>query len=143
MKHTYVYITSLGKIALEDTDGSITHIRCNPTTAKITQPTPLTNTCATELMEYFAQKRRVFDIPYVLEGTDFQKAVWQATTTIPYSHTRSATDIAAIIGQPSAVSQVGKALAACPCPILVPIHRVSCTHDTLSEALRAIENASS
>src|SRR5690554_1172948 len=50
--------------------------------------------CSSQLDEYFEGKRKTFTIPYVLEGTEFQKKVWNALTEIPYAKTGSYRDIA-------------------------------------------------
>ena len=41
------------------------------------------------LDEYFARKRKTFDIPLLLVGTEFQKSVWQELQNIPYGKTLS------------------------------------------------------
>ena len=42
-----------------------------------------------ELAEFFAGKRRRFDLPLAPSGTPFQKAVWKAISTIGYGETIS------------------------------------------------------
>ena len=42
-----------------------------------------------QLTEYFAGKRKQFELPLRFKGTDFQKRVWAALLTIPYGETRS------------------------------------------------------
>ena len=59
-----------------------------------------------------------------IEGTPFQKKVWQAIATIPYGETRSYQWIAQKIGNPKAVRAVGQACGANPLPLMVPCHRV-------------------
>lgn len=59
-----------------------------------------------------------------LEGTDFQKSVWNAIVQIPYGTTLSYRELAARIGRPEAVRAVGGAVGANPVPIVVPCHRV-------------------
>lgn len=62
--------------------------------------------------------------PLDLNGTEFQKQVWQALLMIPAGETRSYTDIAKRINRPKAVRAVGSACGANPVAILVPCHRV-------------------
>jgi len=76
------------------------------------------------LEEYLIGKRKEFDIPLALEGTYFQKAVWQALIEIPYGETRSYLDIASKIGNSKAVRAVGLANNRNPIAIIVPCHRV-------------------
>jgi methylated-DNA-[protein]-cysteine S-methyltransferase len=80
--------------------------------------------CADELDEYFTGRRRQFDLPLDLRGTDFQKRCWQELLRIPYGETRSYADIARAIGNPRAVRAVGLANGQNPIPIIVPCHRV-------------------
>ena len=85
---------------------------------------PLLLQATAELHEYFAAKRRIFDIPLDMQGTDFQLEVWRKLVDIPYGETRSYAQIAASIGRPSAVRAVGAANGSNPVAIIVPCHRV-------------------
>jgi len=77
-----------------------------------------------ELDEYFGGKRRSFDQPLELEGTDFQRAVWNELRTIHYGEVISYGQIAERLGKPGASRAVGSANGANPVPVLVPCHRV-------------------
>lgn len=77
-----------------------------------------------QLIDYFAGRRRGFDFPMRLIGTDFQKSVWLALLSIPLGLTRTYASIAAEIGRPTAVRAVGAANGANPLPIVVPCHRL-------------------
>ena len=77
-----------------------------------------------QLEEYFAGKRRVFDCPLDLRGTDFQISCWNALLAIPYGETRSYADIARAVGKPNAFRAVGMANNRNPIAIVVPCHRV-------------------
>jgi methylated-DNA-[protein]-cysteine S-methyltransferase len=77
-----------------------------------------------QLRSYFAGERTNFDVPLLLEGTDFQKRVWTALQTIPYGETISYKQLAETIGRPRAVRAVGAANGANPIPIIIPCHRV-------------------
>jgi AraC family transcriptional regulator of adaptative response/methylated-DNA-[protein]-cysteine methyltransferase len=59
-----------------------------------------------------------------ISGTAFQWKVWRALTRIPRGQTRSYSDVAAAIGQPSAVRAVARACATNPIALVVPCHRV-------------------
>ncbi len=53
-------------------------------------PDELCQLAMMQLDEYFAETRIEFDLPLkAIKGTDFQKAAWQALTTIPYGETIS------------------------------------------------------
>jgi methylated-DNA-[protein]-cysteine S-methyltransferase len=77
-----------------------------------------------QLAEYFAGKRRSFDLPLAPRGTDFQQSVWRALAGIPWGQWRSYGDIARAIGRPGAMRAVGAANGRNPLPIVVPCHRV-------------------
>ena len=77
-----------------------------------------------QLEEYFAGKRKTFDIPIKLEGTPFHKKVWEALQKIPYGGTRTYGEIAKAIGSPKAARAVGGANNKNPIGIVVPCHRV-------------------
>ncbi|MFT5872369.1 MAG: methylated-DNA-[protein]-cysteine S-methyltransferase [Clostridium sp.] len=77
-----------------------------------------------QLDEYFKGKRRNFDIPLSIEGTQFRKKVWNALKDIPYGETRNYLQIAEYIGNPQAVRAVGQANKSNQLPIIIPCHRV-------------------
>jgi methylated-DNA-[protein]-cysteine S-methyltransferase len=77
-----------------------------------------------QLDEYFAMKRRDFEIRVALVGTDFQKRVWNELLTIPYGATTTYGSIAQRLGKPSAMRAVGLANGSNPIAIVVPCHRV-------------------
>ena len=75
-------------------------------------------------MEYLDGKRKEFDFPYKMIGTEFQKKVWHALTKIPYGETRTYKEIATAVGNPKASRAVGMANNRNPIFIVVPCHRV-------------------
>jgi methylated-DNA-[protein]-cysteine S-methyltransferase len=77
-----------------------------------------------QLHSYFSGRRRHFDLPLEIEGTEFQKKVWTELRSIPYGETISYKELAKRIGKPSAVRAVGAANGANPIPIIIPCHRV-------------------
>lgn len=77
-----------------------------------------------QLSEYFAGKRKVFDLPLDFQGTNFQKMVWSTLLEIPYGETRTYKDIASAIGNVKAVRAVGAANGRNPISIIAPCHRV-------------------
>lgn len=85
-----------------------------------------------QLNEYLHGKRKQFDIKYQLQGTDFQRSVWQKLNDIPYGKTISYGKIAALLGDVKKVRAVANAIAKNPLPILVPCHRVVGMHGQLT-----------
>lgn len=77
-----------------------------------------------ELKEYLEGIRREFAMPVDLKGTEFQLAIWDALTKIPYGEKKSYSQIADLINNPAAVRAVGAAIGANPVLITIPCHRV-------------------
>ena len=77
-----------------------------------------------ELMEYLECKRKMFDIPIKLDGTEFQVKVWTELLKLPYGKTCSYLDIAKKIGNPNAARAVGMANNKNKIQIIIPCHRV-------------------
>jgi AraC family transcriptional regulator, regulatory protein of adaptative response / methylated-DNA-[protein]-cysteine methyltransferase len=75
-------------------------------------------------VEAFLAGKKNGKLDIVLEGTPFQKKVWQALRRIPHGQTQTYQQIARQIGKPRAVRAVGNACGANPVGILVPCHRV-------------------
>ncbi len=85
---------------------------------------PLLKKAEVQLKEYFEGRRKKFDLPLDLKGTEFQKRVWQALLEIPWGETRSYSEIAAAAGNAKAVRAAGMANHVNPVVIVVPCHRV-------------------
>ena len=80
---------------------------------------------ARELGEYFAGRRRAFDLPLDLSlSRGFRLLVQQNLPSIEYGHTCSYQQVAELVGHPKAVRAVGTACATNPLPVVVPCHRV-------------------
>ena len=77
-----------------------------------------------ELMEYFEGKRKVFEIPLEVEGTEFQKKVWTEMAKIPFGERTSYGELAEKSGCPKGARAVGLACNKNKIPIIIPCHRV-------------------
>ena len=85
------------------------------------------------LSRYFAGDTVVIDsVSVELQGTPFQKKVWQALRRIPCGSTISYAELARRIGEPTAVRAVGTANGANPVAVIVPCHRVIGTNGSLT-----------
>ena len=126
MNNYFTYESPFGIIIIESNGVAITGIK----TESGTEPkgekkaSTLTDVTAMQLKEYFAGKRKKFEVPLDPQGTEFQKKVWKALQEIPYGKTRSYKQIAKMIGQPKACRAVGMANNKNPIWILIPCHRV-------------------
>jgi methylated-DNA-[protein]-cysteine S-methyltransferase len=80
---------------------------------------------ASELNEYFGGQRARFDVPLDWGSmAPFQRAVLEATVSVPFGHVETYAGIARKIGKPGATRAVGNALGRNPIPVIVPCHRV-------------------
>lgn len=77
-----------------------------------------------QLTEYFAFERKIFDIPLLFAGTEFQIKVWNALLEVPYGHTSTYLHLAEKIGDKNAVRAVATANGANAISIIVPCHRI-------------------
>lgn len=77
-----------------------------------------------QLKAYWEGDLTDFDVATRLEGTDFQRRVWQGLTEIPYGETWSYGELADHIGAHNAQRAVGLANGKNPVAIIVPCHRV-------------------
>ena len=103
------------------------------------ESSPVLEQTQQELDEYFAGKRKTFDIPLHPVGTDFQKQVWQALLEIPYGETRSYKKIAQSVNNLKGVRAVAQAIGANGMSILIPCHRVIGTNHSLTGYAGGIE----
>ena|SRR5690554_2765997 len=77
-----------------------------------------------EFNDYFTGNRMEFDLSVMMEGSNFQKKVWEEIRRIPYGETRSYGFIARNIENRNAARAVGIACHKNPVPIIIPCHRV-------------------
>ncbi len=85
---------------------------------------PLFEAVESQLNEYFAVEREIFDLPLLLIGTDFQKEVWSALQNIPFGETESYLSLSKKLGDEKAIRAVASANGANAISIIVPCHRI-------------------
>ena len=76
------------------------------------------------LQDYLSGAQPHLDLPLDVRATAFQRRVWAALQAIPYGSTRSYSEVAQAIGQPTAVRAVARACATNPAALVIPCHRV-------------------
>ena len=84
------------------------------------------------LIKYFEGQRIFFNVPLELNGSNFQKEVWDVLKEIPYGTTMSYAEVAKKINNPQAVRAVGTAIGKNPISIIIPCHRVIGTNGKLT-----------
>jgi AraC family transcriptional regulator of adaptative response/methylated-DNA-[protein]-cysteine methyltransferase len=75
------------------------------------------------IVENLDGRRPHLDLPLDVQGTAFQRQVWEALQAIPYGSTRTYGEIAKSLGRPNAARAVGRACATNPVSIVIPCHR--------------------
>lgn len=121
------YRSPLGVIEIVATERAIKSlyfIEPERRAAAAVDDSPALAECVRQLDEYFAGELSEFELALDPNGTEFQKAVWQQLTTIPFGKTVSYLDIAKGLGNEKAVRAVGAANGQNPISIIIPCHRV-------------------
>ncbi len=130
--YTTDYRCPLGRLLLESDGKALTRVRLpgeKPPAAvdegapRVRDAKPFAAVIA-QLDEYFAGKRRRFELPLAPSGTPFQRKVWQQLRKIPYGRTITYAQLAHRVGNDAACRAVGAANGRNPLPIVVPCHRV-------------------
>ena len=85
---------------------------------------PAIKAARTQLEAYAAGRTESFHVPLRLDGSEFQRSVWQALQEIPYGATTTYGALASAIGRPGQARAIGGAVGANPLGIIVPCHRV-------------------
>jgi methylated-DNA-[protein]-cysteine S-methyltransferase len=110
----------VGRLTLFEEQGALTAVDWGGKSSDT--PTPLLLEAKRQLTDYFAGRRKQFDLPLAPAGSPFKQRVWQLMCEIPYGETRSYGDLAHDLdGVPRAV---GQACGRNPLPIFIPCHRV-------------------
>lgn len=126
MYRTY-YDSPIGRLWIEVDEEAITALYLEQKGVieeSETESSALLDKVKQELIEYFAGKRKEFDIPVRLQGTAFQVDVWNGLRNIPYGTTYSYSELANAVGRPNACRAVGGANNKNKILIVVPCHRV-------------------
>ncbi len=87
---------------------------------------------AEALKSYLEGRRMSFDLPLDIRATAFQERVWRLLAAIPYGETRTYSQIAEQLGQPTAARAVATACASNALAVLIPCHRVVGKNGSLS-----------
>lgn len=124
MIKTAFYKFKFGYLKIKYTDNAVVSLKTSEDINCENEKSKLSDVVFSQINQYLEGKRTGFDFPYQLEGTEFQKKVWDALCDIPYGQTRSYKDIAEAIGSPKAYRAVGMANNKNPIAIAVPCHRV-------------------
>ena len=115
------------KVGVATRDRHVVGIRYLPLTSRNIEPAnALAERAARQLEAYREDPDTVFDLPLVIEGTEFQKSVWRAMCAIPRGKTRTYGELAKELGDGTyeTARTVGQACGDNRLPIVIPCHRI-------------------
>lgn len=113
-----------GRLMLSCKNGRLCGIRFAGEQERAEDEDPVLDEARSQLTQYFAGDRKAFDLPLQMDGSAFDRAVWEQLMAIPFGETRTYGQIAAALGKPTASRAVGGACSRNPLLIIVPCHRV-------------------
>jgi AraC family transcriptional regulator of adaptative response / DNA-3-methyladenine glycosylase II len=119
--------TPVGRLTVVASDRGLRAVlfpRETPPDGAVEGDSSLLSAVETQLAEYFAGGRTVFELPLDVVGTEFQRRAWLALAAIPYGTTVSYGEQARRLGRPGAARAVGAANGRNPVSIVLPCHRV-------------------
>ncbi|SMX36960.1 methylated-DNA--[protein]-cysteine S-methyltransferase [Octadecabacter ascidiaceicola] len=111
--------TQFGPLTLWEEDGAIVRLDWD---GNGTDETELLVEAARQLRAYDAGELKAFDLPLQVAGSDFQRAVCEQMSAIPFGETVTYGDIAKALGAPA--QAIGSACGGNPIPVIIPCHRV-------------------
>ena len=126
---TLYWPSPAGRLGLTVEDQALTRVffdspsRQNHPDGRAEKPGEIFQRAFRQLEEYFAGRRRNFQLPLAPAGTAFQRQVWSALENIPYGQTMSYGALAARAGSPRAFRAAGQACRRNPLAIVIPCHR--------------------
>jgi len=119
--------TQFGHLTVSEEDGKIVAVHWGGRAKG--KATPGLNEAKKQLLEYFARRRRQFELPFAIDGTETEMGVWRLLAEIPYGETRSYGELGRALSL--APRAVGRACGSNPLPILIPCHRIIGTNGDL------------
>jgi AraC family transcriptional regulator of adaptative response/methylated-DNA-[protein]-cysteine methyltransferase len=122
----------LCSIELGDSESELReHVRERFPRAKLEEHDPEWSSWVAAVVAFLEAPRRGLSLPLDIQGTAFQRRVWEALRSIPAGTTVAYSEVAARIGRPRAVRAVAQACAANPLAVAIPCHRVVGKDDAL------------
>ncbi|MFV0380173.1 MAG: methylated-DNA--[protein]-cysteine S-methyltransferase [Anaerorhabdus sp.] len=128
-KHTIE--TKLGKLLIIQENNCISEIKIQEDGVFYNDESELLTKVKIQIKEYFNGKRKKFDFPIVLKGTDFQKKVWSEMLLIPFGKTISYGDLARNVNNKKAFRAVGSCCNKNRLLLVVPCHRVIAKNNSI------------
>ena len=111
------------KVGVATRDGAVTQLKYLPLSAASISPmNDVAKRAERQLQGYRSDANAAFDLPVVVDGTELQRAVWQAMCAIPRGKTRTYGDLAKELGADP--REIGQACGDNRLPLLIPCHRI-------------------
>lgn len=111
------------KVGVKTHDGYVVEIRYLPPATDLVQPAnALAEKAAQQLERYRKDPNAAFDLPLLIEGTPFQRLMWEALCAIPRGKTLTYGELGRRLDAPARA--VGQACGDNRLPIVIPCHRV-------------------
>ncbi|APY11065.1 cysteine methyltransferase [Seonamhaeicola sp. S2-3] len=123
----------LGFTKITGDDEGIQSVTVLNSEEKITDIIPIElEDCVIQLQEYFEGSRKQFQLKLNLQGTNFQKKVWEQLKQIPYGKTLSYLELSKQLGDIKAIRAVANANGKNPIWIIIPCHRIIGSNGSLT-----------
>ena len=131
------YISPIGEIELASNSEALLWVKFLETekvkrSKQQETDSPLFNKTKEQLNAYFKNELEVFNLPLEIQGTEFQKTVWQKLSLIPIGKTISYLTLSKQIGDVKATRAVASANGKNRFCIIIPCHRVIGTDGSLT-----------
>ncbi|BEV72101.1 MULTISPECIES: methylated-DNA--[protein]-cysteine S-methyltransferase [unclassified Paludibacterium] len=124
MNESVVITVPFGCLAIETYEDRLASIRFLPGDHPLSAPQRggLAEEAVRQVQAWLVDPHFVFSLPFLLQGSDFQRRVWQRIAAIPLAQTLSYGALAQELG--SVARAVGGACGRNPLPLVIPCHRV-------------------
>jgi methylated-DNA-[protein]-cysteine S-methyltransferase len=120
----HTYASKIADIRIFEQNNMITRVVFNPKDVVNDDITPLTTKTKLQIEEYLNGSRKTFDLPLVIDGSEFQKKILNTMLSIPYGEKWSYSKLAKIAGFEGASRACGTVCKNNKLPIIIPCHRV-------------------
>jgi methylated-DNA-[protein]-cysteine S-methyltransferase len=117
-------LSPIGLIKIVGQDNSIVSVKFVSHKDEDEVISPVIKEAILQLKEYFEGERTSFELKLQLQGTEFQKRVWNELIKIPFGCVISYKELAKRVGKTQGARCVGNAVSKNPAVIVVPCHRV-------------------
>ena len=114
----------IGPISLFEEHNCITQILLKSRSVYKDELNQVMRLAKCQIEAYLEGDSKIFDFPYFVDATEFERSVLKAMSTIPYGKTESYKGLAELSGNDRAYRAVGSVCRKNKLPILFPCHRV-------------------